>query len=88
MAKTPKTRAEQLADAAQKIAKANHYMVGFVDIDGISVEDFEDANQVLIAREHVELTKHGKSGILSSFNLAFMVLAQACFKAHRVNLSH
>lgn len=45
------TRSEQLADAFEAVATANHYMVGIVDPQ-ITSNEIDDAEQILIARQN------------------------------------
>lgn len=44
------TRAEQLADAFEAVATANHYMVGIVE--PYSQEELDDAYSILIDRQN------------------------------------
>jgi hypothetical protein len=44
------TRAEQLADAYEAIARTNHYMVGIVET--VTETERDDAEQILITRQN------------------------------------
>lgn len=94
------TTAKQLAQAAWKIAGANHYMVGFDPeaTKDISLADYQDANSYMVDLEnkvmsHPESTRYGDAArshpiAKIRFNLAFQVLAVACKRAHNFKLSH
>ena len=54
------TTPEQIADAMLHIAKANHYLVGFIPPMGLTWGDLKEAEQILITQEN-SLTHAGKS---------------------------
>ena len=90
MAKVPKvptTLPQRLADAALKIARANHYLVGFdpETTAGISFDDWSDAYQELITRENASTYPLVPR---TRLNLAFAVLSTACYRQHRTHLSN
>lgn len=82
---TPKTTAERLADASIKIARANHYFVGFdpATTDGISYDDYTDAYQILITRENADKQTVKRQQF---YDLAMGVLGSACYRQHHTRL--
>lgn len=94
-AKTPKPLSQQLAEAALKIAAANHYLIGF-DLMGaardVSFDDWSDAYQRLITIENgLERPERDYSSSQRRYRktveLAFYVLNMACYAQHRVHLN-
>ena len=69
--------AKHLAKACQKIAQANHYMVGLdaAWTAGISYDDFSDARRILV---DAEVSRPSRAAAL-----ALDVLAMACKAQHR-----
>lgn len=51
--------AEDLADAYEAVAQANHYLVGILARDNITADDYDAAEQVLITRENNETARVG-----------------------------
>lgn len=78
----PKTIAQNLTDATMKIARVNHYMVGYEEyaLKGIELEDFEKAYGILVEREHA------LKDSTAVFTRAFHMLQRACDNTHNVTL--
>lgn len=55
--------AEDIADAYEAVAQANHYLVGVLARDGISNEEYGAAEQVLINRLNKESDRTGRKTI-------------------------
>lgn len=95
-----KNTATQLADAAQRIVRANHYFVGLdpATTDGISLDDYLDAYRILVDREYQALVNVGRRPAASRqrtkarrevarrFERVFGVLGAACHRAHNTHL--
>ncbi len=81
----------QLADAAIKIATANHYLIGF-DPDtcrDVSFDDLSEAKQELITRESALPVEDGTSANRAKrrrIDLAFRVLDTLCYRVHGMHL--
>lgn len=56
--------AKQLADAYEAIAKVNHYLVGIVARDEITLEDYDAAEQILIDRQNSRTEKSRSWNVL------------------------
>ena len=56
----PKTRAEQLADAYEAVARANHYMVGIIET--VTDDERDEAEQILIRRQNDLVGHHWPPG--------------------------
>lgn len=53
------TRAEQLADAYEAVASADHYMVGIVET--VTDDELGDAQQILITRQNALTDESGEA---------------------------
>lgn len=77
-----------LAQAALAIATANHYLVGYsADAVNSSLDDWQDARQILIEAEIAQGPKPRTRSKLTTFDRAFRVLTLECMRQHRVDLS-
>jgi hypothetical protein len=86
------TAATHIAHAAMRIARANHYMVGFepTTTANVSWDDWHDAHQLLIEFELEALRRADARGarnvdiatIQRLHGRAFAVLADACRRQH------
>lgn len=75
----PNVRSRQLAAAALKVAKANHYMVHLVVPSGTTWDEFCDAKKVLIDTEENGL-EYVRSA--ETWTLAHDLLKSTCEEIH------
>lgn len=73
------TRPEQIAEAFSRVAKANHYMIGF--IGKVTLDELDAAEQCLIALENADRERYGQPTRSKRYDLAFELLNQ-----HRITL--
>jgi hypothetical protein len=70
------TRAEQLADAYEAVAHANHYMVGLIYT--VTETERDDAEQILITRQNtIAYTDGGTSENYCRLDLALDLIQEA-----------
>ena len=83
------TRAEQLADAFEAIARVNHYMVGIID-EEVTLDELDDAEQILITRQNDlpgERVTRGVTSILETADYACLDLALDMLAGFRDSLT-
>lgn len=70
-----KERSEQIADAYEAIARANHYMVGL--IEAVTFDETETARQILIRRQNA--LSNNKTRRYRVLNLALDLVEQEVY---------